>query len=373
MRDALMGRPVADIDLATAARPEQIEALFERTIPVGRAFGIVVVVTADGQQFEVATFRTEGTYADGRRPDAITYADSVQEDVQRRDFTINALVRHPLTGVVVDHVGGIADLRAGIVRTVGDPRRRFHEDRLRVLRAVRFAALFDFAIEAETRAALGGVALESLSKERVWQEFGKATARPGAGRWIALIQELGLRPWPGLERTWSAAAFERAVGASLAVRLAVLLGDVDAVWLRAQPLAAQDVALCRWLVAHRRLPTDAVGLRRLARDARGADLRRYLQALDPADPALESFEAATAWIADHPTPRLLSGDELKHLGVAHGAAVGRMLMAIDEAQLSGTVATRAEAETLVLALTGAPGAQDAALLPPCPGPDAVGA
>src|SRR5207244_1385552 len=138
VRDRLLGREPLDYDIATSAPPETVQALFPRTVPVGAQFGVVLVI-ADGMPVEVATFRSDAAYVDGRRPSAVHFG-SAREDARRRDFTINALFLDPLTGEVVDFVGGQADLRAGIIRAIGDPRARIAEDRLRMLRAVRLAA-----------------------------------------------------------------------------------------------------------------------------------------------------------------------------------------------------------------------------------------
>ena len=148
VRDRLRGVPPTDIDIATAASPEQVQALFERTIPVGAAYGVVVVLE-DGEPFQVASFRSEGPYADGRRPDWVRFADA-RADVARRDFTINGLLYDPLADRLIDWVGGEKDLQEKLIRTISDPRQRFGEDKLRLLRAVRFAATLGFSLEEGT-------------------------------------------------------------------------------------------------------------------------------------------------------------------------------------------------------------------------------
>ena len=152
VRDLELGREPADYDVCTDARPDRVQELFPRSLAVGAKFGVILVVE-DGAQVEVATFRSDIGYSDGRHPDHVVYSDSPQEDVRRRDFTINGLLMDPATGEILDFVGGRADLRAGIVRAIGDPRLRFAEDKLRMMRAVRFAARFGFRIEPETMAA----------------------------------------------------------------------------------------------------------------------------------------------------------------------------------------------------------------------------
>ena len=142
VRDRLLGRPVSDYDVATAARPEQVEALFEKTVAVGAAFGVIVVVL-DGVEIEVATYREDVGIKDGRHPESIRFTDA-KSDALRRDFTINGMFEDPDTGEILDFVGGRADLARRVVRAIGDPVARFREDRLRMLRAVRFATVLDF-------------------------------------------------------------------------------------------------------------------------------------------------------------------------------------------------------------------------------------
>lgn len=172
VRDALRGHAIKDVDIATSARPEEVAALFPaQCIGVGKSFGVMLVVL-EGRSFDVATFRTDGGYQDGRHPDSIAYANA-REDALRRDFTVNALFYDPLSGQVMDFVGGEADLRAGIVRTVGDAQTRFREDRLRLLRAVRFASVCGWTLEEETWAAVKAEAphLGCVSMERIRTEF----------------------------------------------------------------------------------------------------------------------------------------------------------------------------------------------------------
>ncbi|HET6496681.1 MAG TPA: CCA tRNA nucleotidyltransferase, partial [Thermoleophilia bacterium] len=144
VRDLVMGAAPHDYDVTTSARPDEVMALFERTVAVGAAFGVVLVILG-GREYEVATFRTEGAYSDGRHPDAVAYA-TAEEDVKRRDFTINGLLYDPVEERVIDHVSGRADIERRIVRTIGSPDERFAEDRLRLIRAVRFAARLGFEI-----------------------------------------------------------------------------------------------------------------------------------------------------------------------------------------------------------------------------------
>ena len=194
VRDALRGAPVKDIDVATSATPDQIAALFPaQSVGVGKSFGVMLVLQ-DGVPYDVATFRTDGGYQDGRHPDAIVY-DTAEHDAQRRDFTVNALFYDPLEGRVIDYVGGLEDLRAGRLRTVGDPVRRFREDRLRLLRAIRFAAVCGWEIEPATWAAIRAEApaLPCVSAERIRTEFLRMLCEaPRPARALDLLSESGL-------------------------------------------------------------------------------------------------------------------------------------------------------------------------------------
>ncbi|MDE3067983.1 MAG: CCA tRNA nucleotidyltransferase [Verrucomicrobiota bacterium] len=181
VRDFLLGREPQDFDIATDARPEQIEKLFKRTVAVGRKFGVIVVVE-DGHHFQVATFRSEENYADGRRPAKVIFADA-RADALRRDFTVNGLFYDPTTGKIKDWVGGESDLRSGILRAIGPPEERFAEDHLRLLRAVRLAAQLGFEIEPRTFSAIRSLAskIKLISAERIRDELIKLFAPPTGG------------------------------------------------------------------------------------------------------------------------------------------------------------------------------------------------
>ncbi|NJL24619.1 MAG: CCA tRNA nucleotidyltransferase [Calothrix sp. SM1_5_4] len=170
VRDSLLGVEPKDLDLATSARPEEIESCFERTLAVGKAFGTIVVVE-DGHAFEVTTFRKDGPYLDARRPAHVHFSD-IREDAQRRDFTVNALFYDPLKVEILDYVGGVEDLRRRVLRTVGDPFTRFAEDRLRLLRAVRFVSQLGFEVDPATLKAIRDMhdQLRGVSAERILNE-----------------------------------------------------------------------------------------------------------------------------------------------------------------------------------------------------------
>ncbi|HEV2463126.1 MAG TPA: CCA tRNA nucleotidyltransferase [Acidobacteriaceae bacterium] len=192
VRDLLLGHAPADFDVATSARPERVVKLFPRTFAVGAHFGVILVCDElDGREIvtEVATFRSDGAYSDGRRPDSVRFSDRPEEDVVRRDFTINGMLFDPQMERVLDFVGGREDLKAKLVRAIGDPTQRFEEDKLRMLRGVRFAARFEFAIEPRTEAAMRAHAaqLHQVSRERVRDELTRMLTEGHARRAFELL------------------------------------------------------------------------------------------------------------------------------------------------------------------------------------------
>ena len=192
VRDQVMGLEPHDYDVVTDALPDRVEELFRRTVPVGKAFGVILVL-AGRHSFEVATFRADGQYADGRRPDSVRFG-SAREDVLRRDFTINGMLYDPIRSELLDWVGGQEDIRRRTVRAIGEPDSRFREDRLRMLRAVRFAARFGYGLDDATAAAVTARAatLTEISWDRIGEEIVKALTGPGAGRSLRLMRDLGL-------------------------------------------------------------------------------------------------------------------------------------------------------------------------------------
>ncbi|MGD9647514.1 MAG: CCA tRNA nucleotidyltransferase [Pirellulales bacterium] len=196
VRDHLLGRQAKDYDVATSAKPDEIRELFghRRTVAVGAAFGVIAVVGPRGAgQVEVTTFRRDSTYLDGRHPEHVTFTDAA-EDAARRDFTINGLFFDPEAHEVIDYVGGQTDLEAGIVRAIGDPRARFIEDKLRLLRAVRFATTFDFRLDPATAAAVREMApdIAIVSAERIAQELRRMLVAPRRARGVELLRETEL-------------------------------------------------------------------------------------------------------------------------------------------------------------------------------------
>ena len=371
VRDRLLGLEPKDYDVATDAPPHQILAVFPRAKHVGAKFG-VMLVRKFRHECEVATFRTDGTYSDGRHPDDIAFGTE-RQDAGRRDFTINGMFHDPLEDRVIDHVGGQADLTAGIIRTIGDPVERFAEDHLRMLRAIRFAARLGFDIDPGTKAAIIGLAprLAQISAERVWMELQLMLCdRRRAVAW-ALLLETGLRDhlspaWtPGLvddEQVGRRLAALPASPVHPALALAAALCDyaastvaaigrslklsndlVKAIEWHAETLpsvrcpSSFDLAALKTIMANGQWSNllDLLGADLIARSADSeplASLRRRAAGVLPADVA--------------PKP-LVSGDDLCAAGVQPGRAMGRILRAIYRAQLNEEIITREDAWRMV--------------------------
>lgn len=371
VRDLLLHRPVHDVDLATAADPDTVEAVGQvaglKTIAVGKSFGVVVVVAPDGQHVEVATFRSDSAYVDGRRPSAVSFSDA-RTDVERRDFTVNALLLDPRDGRIVDHVGGLDDLQSRTLRAVGDAAARLREDRLRVLRGLRFAAHLGFTIEPATWRALCATSITGLSGERLMQEWDKALGDAGAGRWLRFVADSGRlgELCPPLVETDVDAAAEHLgrllAGDDPALRSAVCLARAPwpavKAWLEAQPLAGDRVKRITWL-----LTTDPVVLAegpaatrwRTLRAGWPGDLIRLTACCAPQHPLLPTL---AAWAADPRADRAwkphLKASDLLGLGYTPGPALGRALAALEDLELAGQIATRSEALDAANRLRSAP-------------------
>jgi tRNA nucleotidyltransferase/poly(A) polymerase len=251
VRDLILGREPADYDVASSATAEEVRNVFRRTVPVKPELGVTLVLRGE-DRIEVTTFRTEGPYLDGRRPSRVGPA-SAELDVRRRDFTINGLLLDPLSGEIFDHVGGLADLEAGILRCIGDPGERFAEDHLRILRAVRFAVRFDLSIDPSTWAAMLRLShrVDQLSGERIHEELEKMFGQGPFHRCLDLLLESG-------------------VLGSISPPLALALGSVRARdrlarWCRSRLPAVQGLwpaflgmPLCPWFEEFQPGPTAAV-------------------------------------------------------------------------------------------------------------------
>jgi tRNA nucleotidyltransferase/poly(A) polymerase len=360
VRDELLGLVPADYDVATDARPERVQSLFRRTLAVGAAFGVVDVVgpRVDGKHLnvQVATFRSDGTYSDGRRPDSVTYG-TAEADAQRRDFTVNGLFFDPLDDRLIDYVGGRADLGRKLLRAIGNPTDRFTEDKLRILRAVRMATRFDFAVDPATLAAGRALApeIKAVSAERIGEELRKLLAHSRRARGVALLQEFGLvEPiLPELMGTISnevVAALPASAGFPLAFA-ALLLPAADSakVICHRLRLSNDEAKHVGFLLTHR----DA-----LARAPSLAKSRLYpllahrfagdLLALHEANGLIDGAAYARGVLANTSRdvldpPPLITGDDLRKAGHRPGPAFKGVLERIRDGQLDGELNSFEEA------------------------------
>jgi len=408
VRDILLGREPADYDVATDATPERVQQLFPRSLAVGAQFGVIIVTEPSDAgellQVEVATFRSDIGYSDGRHPDRVVYASSPQEDVKRRDFTINALLLDPETNEVLDLVGGRDDLRAGIIRAIGRAEDRFREDKLRMVRAVRFAARFRYAIHSATFSAITKLAPEvhQVSAERLRDELTKLLTEGAARRAFELLDETHLLPellpeiarMKGVEQppqfhpegdVWIHTllmldGLPRPCSATLA--WGVLLHDVGKPPTFTPPsgpggrirfdehvevgtrmaeeicrrfrFSNDDTAQIAALVANHLRFKDAPQmkpstLKRFVRLNR-FDEHLELHRLDcmSSHRNLDNYEFVRRFLAETPPeavrpPRLLTGHDLIGLGLKPGPAFRAILEEVEEAQLNGRITTREEA------------------------------
>lgn len=371
VRDRLLGREPGDHDVATNAVPDAVQKLFRRNVAVGKQFGVILALVED-REVEVATFRSDAKYSDGRHPDSVTFSD-LKSDVLRRDFTINGMMEDPLTGTIVDLVGGQADLQARVIRAIGDPEKRFDEDRLRMLRAVRFSAQLDFEIEPATLAAIArrSAEISAVSRERVKEELGKLLLAKRAGRGLRLLRETGLLAAcvPALkgiaEDAWAVtvSAVERLEPRPFAIAFAALVHTVENP--RVAEAAARDLKCSNdereritWLVAHRADPERAAAMKPaewkplLAHPGAGELLALHRAVQEARGASLEGHALMSTRLAagDLDPPRLLTGDDLLALGAPRGPKLGAVLAAVRAAQLNGEVRTADEAAALAKTL-----------------------
>jgi poly(A) polymerase len=404
VRDELLGLVPQDYDVATNALPEQVQHLFRRTIAVGASFGVVEVLGPRPFKVQVATFRSDVSYSDGRRPDAVVFS-SAREDALRRDFTVNGMFFDPLTDTLHDYVGGTADLEARVLRAIGDPFQRFAEDKLRMLRAVRVATRFDFAIEPATTDAIRSMApqIGVVSAERIADELHKLLVLPRRARGMQLFMELGLAaavlpellPMRGLPQGPPAAPVGDLWEHTLRVldllgemppfplALAALLHDVgkprtvgrtpdrytfyghehvgkrltSEIALRLK-LSNDERERAEWLVEKHQILSDArqmrtsklktllahPGIRELL-DLHRADALATGRSLDHVEYCEQMLRE---WSAEdlNPAP-IVTGHDLQREGIPSGPLYKRLLDALREAQLDGTVKTWEQAWELI--------------------------
>ncbi|MCA9605602.1 MAG: hypothetical protein KC619_08415 [Myxococcales bacterium] len=352
IRDLLMGRPVSDWDLATSALPEEVQRTFKRTFPTGIDHGTVTVLHR-GEGYEVTTLRGDGTYSDGRRPDAVQLGVSIEEDLARRDFTVNAIAYDPITYEVVDPWDGLKDLVARRIRAVRDPKERFGEDGLRVLRAARFAATLGFELDEETRAAIPGSlgTFAKVTPERVHEEWRKAFEKSDMpSRAFRIMRDTGilaitLPPLAAIDAPRFEATMRRIdrAPAEHVLRLAALLVDVAADgdgwlddWLREQMRASNhERKRVLHLVAHTRVPEaaslDAPALRRWLSGVGARDVYDVLVLAGADGRDVAVLDRRVREELDRGTPLTtgdlaVNGQDVMHvLGVRPSRAVGEVL------------------------------------------------
>src|SRR5689334_2320336 len=407
VRDLLLGREPADYDVATDATPVEVAGLFPESVAVGAQFG-VILIPKNGLKVEVATFRSDMGYSDGRHPDRVVYSKTPQEDVQRRDFTINGLLMRSNDGEVLDFVGGQKDLSAGIIRAIGDPELRFAEDKLRMMRAVRFAARFGFEIEPATFRAIRRHAkeIQQVSPERLREELTKMLTEGAARRALELLEETWLlgqvlpeiASMKGVEQppefhpegdVWIHTRLmleQLAKGASPTLAWGVLLHDVG------KPPTFQSAAetgdrirfnhhvdvgvkmaeaICRRLrfsnehtvqivaLVDNHMKFGAVEVMKKATLKRFVRLPQFdehmeLHRLDClySHRHLDSYEFVQRFLDETPPEqvrpeRLLTGDDLLAMGLPPGPEFSRILRGLEDAQLEGRLRTKEEAKEYV--------------------------
>ena len=386
VRDQLLGLAPKDYDVATSARPEDIRDVFgyKRTLPIGAAFGVISVLGPRGAgHIEVATFRRDEEYLDGRHPSGVTFTNA-EEDARRRDFTINGIFYDPLLEKVIDYVGGQQDLESKLVRAIGDPRQRFAEDKLRMLRAVRFAATFDFALDPDTLAAIQQQAdeLTVVSVERIAGELRRMLVHPRRRRAMVLLRAARLlevvlpevasqsaaAPEDAPQHTWEnkLAILDRLREPTISVALAVMLRDLTN---PDEPRLALARQIC-WGLSLTNEESDGVQkllreeplirsaktlpwprLQRILVAPRVAELLDYVEAvaavLDRTTAAVDHCRQLLLLPADQlDPPPLINGDDLKRAGIPPGPKYKVILEAVRDAQLEGKVVSPLEALSL---------------------------
>lgn len=417
VRDILLGREPADYDVATDATPDRVQQLFPNSLAVGAKFGVIVVTEDSGEsaglQVEVATFRSDVGYSDGRHPDHVVFAKSPQEDVKRRDFTVNALLLDPQTKEVLDFVSGRDDLRSGIIRAIGRPSERFTEDKLRMVRAVRFAARFRYAIEGRTFSAIQNLApqIHEVSPERLRDELTKLLTEGAARRAFEFLDETRLLPellpeiarMKGVEQppeyhpegdVWKHTLMMiegLPAGSPRTLAWGVLLHDVGKPSTFTPPSGPGDrirfnehaeigtrmaEEICRGLrfsnedteqiaalVANHMRFKDVLQMKpaTLKRFVRMPRFEEHLQLhrLDcvSSHGHLDNYEFVRRFLEETPPeqvrpPRLLDGDDLIGLGLRPGPQFKTILDRVEEAQLDGTINDREGAVRLARHLAG---------------------
>ncbi len=366
VRDMLLGRPAKDYDVATNALPADVIRLFRRTLKVGAKFGVVIVLT-QGEQVEVATFRSEAGYEDGRHPTEVRFTTPA-EDASRRDFTINGMFYDPLKEQVIDYVEGQADLTRRIIRTIGDPQERFSEDYLRMLRAIRFSAQLGFAIEPATYEAIrrNAANIVHISGERIAVELEGILVFPNRAAGAALLIETGLAEtiFPGFvgppaqQAVTVVGHLRKNVDFPLALAAFFAGFPADFAMERSEilKLSNKQTKHIEFLLRHRSGLLDPgmslAQLKKFLAQPFFRDLYELERAIQRAEERKEGLQALRRLrrrirelgdIEVKPTP-LLNGHDLMRLGATPGPSLGQLVEELYVAQLEGDVQTKDQAE-----------------------------
>jgi poly(A) polymerase len=407
VRDFVMGVIPDDYDIVTSALPDQVTALFERTVAIGAKFGVIAVIV-EGHPFEVATFRSEDVYIDGRRPSEV-YFTSAKEDVFRRDFTVNGLLMDPVTGEITDYVDGLADIGKKIIRTIGDSDKRFREDHLRMLRAIRFTANLNFSLDSCTQEAIGkNVAqIKKISAERIQDELTKLLTRSGTRRGLELMAQTGMLreilpevdAMQGVEQpprfhpegdVWQHTLMmleimseEKSTRINPVLAWGTLLHDVGKPVSRSEDengvhfyghvqlgekIADETMQRLKFSRAQREAVINLIGQHMNfmnVQKMRPARLKRFLRMPDfdlhlelhrldclASHGMLDNYDFCRNQMENlteeelHP-PRLINGDDLIALGFKPGKIIGEILHALEDEQMEGRISSRDEAKIFV--------------------------
>jgi len=406
VRDFLLEKIPGDYDIVTSALPDQIISLFPHTAAIGAKFGVVAVIV-EGHPYEVATFRSDDIYEDGRRPSQVHFS-TAREDVYRRDFTVNGLLMDPATGEIIDYVDGREDIKKKIIRTIGNPEERFNEDYLRMLRAIRFTANLDFIIEPDTKSSIerNAAKIKQISAERLQEELGKILTRGGARRGFELMTQTGILKeiLPEIDRlqkveqpprfhpegdVWQHTLMmlellpEEDYDANILLAWASLLHDAGKALTRTEDengvhfyghvqsgeeIADDIMRRLRFSRANRETVLSLIHYHMVfmnVQKMRPGRLKRFLRMPDfdlhlelhrldclASHGMLDNYEFCRDQMQllaaeDLNPPRLLSGNDLIALGFIPGKIIGQILQALENEQLEGRISTQEDAEIFV--------------------------
>ena len=403
VRDFVMGVIPDDYDIVTSALPDQVMAFFNRTVAIGAKFGVVAVIV-EGHSYEVATFRSDDVYIDGRRPSDVHFT-CAKEDVFRRDFTINGLLMDPVTGEITDYVDGLADIRKKIIRTIGDPNQRFQEDHLRMLRAIRFTANLNFSLDSSTQEAIieNVAEIKTISAERLCDELSKLLTRGGACRGLESMSQTGIlreilpevdalkgveqpprfhpegNVWQHTLMMLEILSDENKARVNPVLAWGVLLHDVGKPVSRSEDekgvhfyghvqqgekIADEIMQRLKFSRAQREAVLNLIGQHMNfmnVQKMRPARLKRFLRMPDfdlhlelhrhdclASHGMLDNYEFCRNQLENltveelHP-PRLITGDDLIALGIPPGKIIGDILRALEDEQMEGRISSRDEA------------------------------